>query len=565
MAALPQGSAPAPTMKDVPTILVGVLSESWATLWEAIADALPDHPAVVVGEQRMTWRQLDDRAARLATAFTSLDVGPDTKVGQLLYNCPEYLETVYAALKVRAAPHNINHRYLADEIAYVVDNADTVVLVFHGALAERVTDVRSRVPGLRAVIQVDDGSPHLEGALRYEELVGGHEPAARIDRSGADHLLLFTGGTTGLPKGVVWAHEDLWGALAFTGYVSMGLEVPETAAEVGRVAAQLNADGRSPVNLCAPPLMHGTALFLAISTFVLGGTVVLLAGRHYDADELLSLVERERVTQLSIVGDAFARPVVAALEAAEAAGRPYDLSSLQRVVSTGATLSAVGKRALAARQPMAIIDMIGASEGGPYAINMTLPGQDPGETAVFTVTPQTVLFDDLTWEPIPPGSGRSGVLAVAGAMPRGYYKDPDKTASTFREIGGKRYTVPGDYATIDDDGTVHLLGRGSVCINTGGEKVYPEEVEVAARAHPGVADCNAVGVPDDRYGEAVTLVVARTPGQPPVSEDDVIAAVRSRLATYKAPRRVVFVEEIRRSPAGKADYRWAREVAAGVG
>jgi fatty-acyl-CoA synthase len=214
---------------------------------------------------------------------------------------------------------------------------------------------------------------------------------------------------------------------------------------------------------------------------------------------------------------------------------------------------------------MAIIDMIGASEGGPYAINMTLPGQDPGETAFFTATPNTVLFDDLTWEPIAPGAGRSGVLAVGGAMPRGYYKDPEKTAATFREIGGQRYTVPGDYATIDADGAVHLLGRGSVCINTGGEKVYPEEVEVAARTHPGVADCNAVGVPDDRYGEAVTLVVARSPGQPEVSEAEVIATVRARLAAYKAPRRVVFVEEIRRSPAGKADYRWAREVATGVG
>jgi fatty-acyl-CoA synthase len=542
-----------------------VLSESWATLWEAIADALPEHPAVVVGDLRTTWRQLDDRAARLATALEALGVGRDVKVGQLLYNCPEYLETVYAALKLRAVPHNINHRYLVDEVTYILDNADTEVLVFHGSLADRVDEVRSRLPGLRAVVQVDDGTPHLEGAHRYEELLAGHEPAARIGRSGSDHLLLFTGGTTGLPKGVVWAHEDLWGALAFTGYVSMGLEVPETPEDVGRVAAQLNADGRSPVNLCAPPLMHGTALFLAISTFVLGGTVVLLAGRHYDADELLRLVEREHVTQMSIVGDAFARPVVAALEAAEAAGHPYDLSSLQRVVSTGATLSAASKRALAARQPMAIIDMIGASEGGPYAINMTLPGHDPGETAVFTATPNTVLFDDLTWEPIAPGAGRSGVLAVAGPMPRGYYKDPDKTAATFREIGGQRYTVPGDYATIDADGTVHLLGRGSVCINTGGEKVYPEEVEVAARTHPGVADCNAVGVPDDRYGEAVTLVVARSPGQPEVSEDEVIATVRARLAGYKAPRRVVFVEEIRRSPAGKADYRWAREVATGVG
>ena len=388
------------------------------------------------------------------------------------------------------------------------------------------------------------------------------EPAPRIERSGSDILLLYTGGTTGLPKGVIWGHQDLWGALAFSGYVSMGLDMPESAAEVGRIAAELNDGGRSPVNLCAPPLMHGTALFLAIQTFVLGGTVVLLGGRRFDADELLRLVERERVTQISLVGDAFARPIVAALAAAEAAGRPYDLSSVQRVVSTGATFSADSKRGLTSRQPMAILDMIGASEGGPYAINMTLPGQDPGETAAFTATPNTVLFDDVTWERLPPGSGRTGVLAVAGAMPRGYLKDDKKTAATFREIGGVRYTVPGDYAQIDADGTVHLLGRGSVCINTGGEKVYPEEVEVAARTHPGVADCNAVGVPDERFGEAVALVVARAPGQPAVTEAEVIAAVRERLAAYKAPKVVVFVDEIVRSPAGKADYRWARSVAA---
>jgi len=307
--------------------------------------------------------------------------------------------------------------------------------------------------------------------------------------------------------------------------------------------------------------MHGTALFFAIQTFVLGGTVVLLGGRRFDADELLRLVERERVTQISLVGDAFARPIVATLAAAEAAGRPYDLSSVQRVLSSGATFSADSKRGLTSRHPMAILDMLGASEGGPYAISMTLPGQDPGETAAFTATPNTVLFDDVTWERLPPGSGRTGVLAVAGAMPRGYLKDDAKTAATFRVIGGVRYTVPGDYAQIDADGTVHLLGRGSVCINTGGEKVYPEEVEVAARAHPGVADCNAVGVPDERFGEAVALVVARAPGGPAVSEAEVIAAVRERLAAYKAPKVVVFVDEIVRSPAGKADYRWARGVA----
>ena len=539
-----------------------MLSESWATLWEAIADDLPDHAAVVVGDRRLTWQELDQRAARLATGLAELGVGPDVKVAQLLYNCPEYLETVYAAFKRRAVPLNVNHRYLADEIVYVLGNADAEVLVFHGTLAGRVAEARPRLPRLRAVVQVDDGSPLLEGALRYEELVAASAPAARIERSGSDALLLYTGGTTGLPKGVIWGHQDLWGALAFSGYVSMGLEMPESPAAVGRIAAELNDGGRSPVNLCAPPLMHGTALFLAIQTFVLGGTVVLLGGRRFDADELLRLVERERVTQISLVGDAFARPIVAALAAAEAAGRPYDLSSVQRVVSTGATFSADSKRGLTSRQPMVILDMIGASEGGPYAINMTLPGQDPGETAAFTATPNTVLFDDVTWERLPPGSGRTGVLAVAGAMPRGYLKDDAKTAATFREIGGVRYTVPGDYAQIDADGTVHLLGRGSVCINTGGEKVYPEEVEVAARAHPGVADCNAVGVPDERFGEAVALVVARAPGQPEATEAEVIAAVRERLAAYKAPKVVVFVDEIVRSPAGKADYRWARGVAA---
>ena len=222
---------------------------------------------------------------------------------------------------------------------------------------------------------------------------------------------------------------------------------------------------------------------------------------------------------------------MAALVAAEDAGRPYDLSSVQRVVSTGATFSADSKRGLTSRQPMAILDMIGASEGGPYAISMTLPGQDPGETAVFTATPNTVLFDDVTWERLPPGSGRTGVLAVTGVdAASATTRTTAKTAATFREIGGVRYTVPGDYAQIDADGTVHLLGRGSVCINTGGEKVYPEEVEEAARTHPGVADCNAIGIPDARFGEAVALVVARAPGQPAVTESEVIAAVRERLA-----------------------------------
>ncbi len=537
------------------------LSENWATLWEALADAQPDHVAVVVGDRQMRWRDLDHRAAKLAGALTAAGVGATSKVGQLLYNCPEYLETVYALFKVRATPVNVNYRYVADEVAYILDNADAEVIVFHGSLGDRLAGATDRLPHLKLLLQVDDGSPLVAGAQWYHEFLDAADPAPRIERSGEDYLFLYTGGTTGMPKGVMWRHVDLFGALGFTSYLSMGLDVPTTPEQVGRVAAELNGAGRSPVNLCAPPLMHGTALFLAIGAFILGGTVVLLGGRRFDADELWGLVEEHRVTQLSIVGDAFARPMVAALEAAEAHGRRYDLSTVQRIVSTGATLSADHKRAFQQRCAGAVImDMIGASEGGPFAVSMTMPGTQPAATAVFTAPPNAVVIDDETGLPAERGSGIIGMLAVSGAMPQGYWKDEAKSASTFRVIEGTRYTVPGDYATIEADGTVHLLGRGSVCINTGGEKVYPEEVEVAARSHPGVLDCNAVGVADERFGQAVVLVASRATGTA-ATDAEVIDHVRSQLAAYKAPKRVVWVEAVYRSPSGKADYRWASAAA----
>ena len=541
-------------MKVVP---VEVLSENWATLWEAIAGRQPDHVAVVIGDRRITWESLDTRAARLAAAFAAYGVGAGAKVAQLMFNCPEYLESTYAAFKVRASTVNVNYRYRAPEIAHVVGDSGAQVLVFHGAFARVVDQARMTLPALRLLVQVDDGDgvALLDGAVRYEDLIASHAPAEPIVRSGADELLLYTGGTTGLPKGVVWRHADLFQAMAFTGYASLGIPVPTNPDEVGRTAAELNAAGSSPVNMTAPPLMHGTALFLAMSTFVLGGTVVLLAGRSFDPPELLRLVERERVTQLSIVGDAFARPIVAELQRST-----DDIRSLSRIVSTGATLSADLKRELMARAPGAtVVDMIGASEGGPFALAITPPGTDPIATAKFTATPVTHVFDPDTWERIAPGSARSGVLAASGPIPVGYFNDPVKTAATFRDIDGVRYSIPGDHALVDADGTVHLLGRGSVCINTGGEKVYPEEVEVVARAAAGIEDCVVVGVPDDRFGETVVLVASRVAGSS-VAEAAVIEHVKANLAAYKAPRRVVFVEQFVRSPSGKADYRWARSL-----
>lgn len=541
------------------------VSESWATLWEALADAQPDQIAVVLGDQEIRWKDLDDRAARLATVFSANGVKEGSRVAQLLYNDAAYLESVYALFKLRATPVNVNYRYLVNEVAYILNNSEAEVLVYHASLADRVEGLKEMVPSLRTLICVNDvGSGHVltKGHLDYATVVSSAERAERIRRSGEDLLFLYTGGTTGMPKGVMWRHVDLFGALASSGYQALGLPLPATTEEVGAYARQLNSEGKSPTNLCAPPLMHGVALFLAMSSFVLGGKVVLLKSRRFDPAELVELTAKYRVNQISLVGDAFAKPVNRYLEGLESSGAAIpDLTSVVRITSSGATLSGDQKLVLRRFMPNAtMIDMLGASEGGPFGIDMTTPDKAPLDTAVFIAPPNVVTFDDQTWEIIPRGSGRVGVLGASGPIPQGYFRDPEKSASTFRSVDGVRYTVPGDYAIIDADGTMHLLGRGSVCINTGGEKVYPEEVEVVARAVTGIADCTVVGVPDDRFGNAVVAVVSRTPGST-VTAEELSSEMRKSLAAYKCPKHVVFVDSVYRSPSGKADYKITRETA----
>jgi acyl-CoA synthetase (AMP-forming)/AMP-acid ligase II len=528
-----------------------------ASIFESIGDTMPDRPAIAQGDRRWSWTGFDDRAARFAAALDGLGVQPDAKVALYLYNGNEFLEAMFGTLKARAVHVNVNYRYVEDELAYVLENSDAEVLVFHGALAATVATVRDRLPRLRAVIQVDDGSPALDGALGYEALLATHDPMPRVERAPDDLWFLYTGGTTGLPKGVMWRNEDLFGTLGGNTYPLFGEGLPERSAHAGPLAERIVATGASPILIPASPLMHGTGVMTSIQTLFLGGSVVTLEGRHFDPDELWRTVERERATQLSIVGDAFAKPMIRALEAAEDRGAPYDLSSLNLVISSGVIWSAEVKAALQARQPMVLLDSLGSSEGVGFGASITSPGEE-AHTATFRAGSRTKVLTEQGDE-VEPGSGEQGLLALGGYLPGGYYKDPEKSAATFKVFHGERYSIPGDWARIEVDGTINLLGRGSVCINSGGEKIYPEEVEEAVKRDPSVADCVAVGVTDDRFGEAVTAVVAAEPGG--CVDTDRLLQESGGLARYKRPRHVVVVDEIKRGPNGKADYRWARRTA----
>jgi fatty-acyl-CoA synthase len=529
-----------------------------ADVWESVHDAIPERTALIQGDRRIDWRTFDDRAARLAAAFTAAGLTPNSKVASYLYNGNEYIEGVYATFKMRGVPVNVNYRYLEDELVYLLDNSDAEALLFHGSLGEFVAKVRDRAPGVKLWIQVDDGSPRQEFAVEYEELLAAHDPMPRIERSGDDLYFLYTGGTTGMPKGVMWRQEDLFVVNADGAYPLVGKARPETASAVGAIAKELIDAGANRVHLPASPLMHGTGAFTTFQALFLGESVVTLTDRHFDPHELWSTVQRERVTQMAIVGDAFAKPMVRALEEAEANGEPYDLSSVELIISSGVMWSAEVKHALMQRGQFICYDSLGSSEGVGFAGSITAPGAE-APTAKFTIGPATKVFKDDDTE-VTPGSGEVGRLAVGGRIPLGYYKDEKKSAATFLIIDGRRWSVPGDFASVEADGTVTLLGRGSVVINSGGEKIFPEEVEEAVKVHPAVADCLVVGVPDERFGEAVTAVVSLHPNEQ-TTPDDLAAALES-LARYKRPRQFVIVDEVVRGPNGKADYRWAKQLAA---
>ena len=529
----------------------------YATIWESIADTIPESTAVVHGDTIRTWAEYDDRAARLAAAYAAAGLGHDSKIGLYMYNGNEYLEAQYGAFKVRGVPINVNYRYLDDELWYLLDNADAEALVFHSSLAERVGQVIDRLPKLKLLIEVDDGgASRMDRAVAYDTVLATHQPMERIVRSEDDIYMLYTGGTTGMPKGVMYDMASHVGLFLRSGFPFLGQRVPRTGEEVAPLVQAITEAGNRMIAIPCAPLMHGTGLWLgAFASHLTGGEVITLTSRTLDPHEVLRTAQARRATSLVIVGDAFAKPLVAAIDEAAARGEPYDLSSVAVILSSGVMWTTEVKEQLLERIPHVVLfDAIGSTEGS-MGNQMSTRGAST-ETAKFTQNPTTKVFTEDGRE-VTPGTDEIGLVAAGGFVPIGYFKDADKTERTFRTVDGVRYAFPGDLAKVAADGTLILLGRGSQVINSGGEKIFPEEVEEAVKRVPGVLDCLVVGVDDERFGQAVTAIAA-TDGTP-LDEAEVVAHVKTQLARYKAPKRVVFVAEVPRAPNGKADYAAAKQ------
>ncbi len=525
---------------------------NFADVFERIADQIPEALAQQQGERRFSWAEFDRRADGVAKALLTGDLVEQDKVAQYLYNSPEYLESQYACWKAGMATVNTNYRYAADELVYLWNNADVVAVVFHGSFADQIEAIRDRVPGVRLWLWVDSDSSVCPAWATSYEVAAKRAPGRTSGpwgRSGDHLILLYTGGTTGMPKGVMWRQDDVFGALDANNRKRMPPEQDLVA-----IGERVTRPG--PRGMPGAPLMHGTGFFNAVGTLMVGGSITTMPGRNFDPVELLGTIENEQINSISIVGDAFAKPILAALDAEP---DRWDISSLRVIVSSGVMWSKETKRGLSRHNPRLImVDALGSSEAIGMATNIST-SESGDETAKFELGPNGRV---LTAEgrDVVPGSGELGRVALRGFTPIGYYKDPEKSAATFETVNGVRYSIPGDWAEVLADGSVKLLGRGSHCINTGGEKVYPEEVEECLKMHPSVADAAVIGLPDERFGEAITALVELTPGVT-FDEQALIDHVKSKLARYKAPRRIVLVTTVGRAVNGKLNYTTLKSIA----
>ena len=522
-----------------------------ADLFECVVDCAGAQTAMVSGARRLTFDDLDQRANRLAHCLAAAGVGPGDRVGVQLTNGTEYIESMLACFKIRAVPVNINYRYVAAELRYLYQDAGLVGLVYHRRFGPAVAGALGSMAEHRLVLEVADGSGPPADALDYEAAIGSASPTRGFAPRRADDLYcVYTGGTTGMPKGVLWRHEDIF-------FAAMGGGDPLSLGDFITSPDELPGRVLHPglTSLAVPPFMHAAGHWLAFSIFFGGGKIVTTPGGVFDPAEVWRLVEEESVNAVVVVGDAMARPLLDLLAADP--GR-YDLSSLVAVGSGGAVLSPSTKAQLAELLPGRIVaDLFGSSETGQIG-GQAPPGDPFGAPRLRADGCTCVLDDDL--EPVAPGSGVVGHLARGGHVPIGYLGDPAKSEATFVEHHGRRWALPGDLATVDEDGSIVVLGRDSQCINTGGEKVFPEEVETVLKGHPDVADVVVVGVPDERFGERVVALV-QPRAQRTIDSEAVRRFGREQLSGYKVPREILVTDEIVRSPSGKPDYPWARETA----
>ena len=527
----------------------------FAKIWESNSSLVPNEPALVNNNKTIDWRSFDELSSKLASYLIKMGLGEDSKVGIYMQNCNEYMIAQFAAFKIGAVPINVNYRYKKDELIYLFDNSDAEAIIFQSNFHQQILLIQNDLPKVKAFVETSQNDFSKESTFdSLENIMQTFSPLDHQDRSEDEIYMIYTGGTTGMPKGVMYKQGGFVTSMLKT-LKTMGFSVPREIDGLPDEIMKLKEINALPKSLVACPLMHGTGMWLgAFLPLLTGGSVITVPNSSFDPDEIWKVVEQQKVTSLVIVGDAFAKPLLESLKDSKNRNEMYDISSLLLIISSGVMWSHEVKQELLEYQDMILIDAMGSSEGGMGSSITSRNMQS--STAQFKLNPGVIILDEDN-NLVTPGSKTIGRIGTSGLVPEGYYKDPIKSAETFREFEGVRYSFPGDFAQYNPDGTIKLLGRGSNCINTAGEKVYPEEVEEAIKKHPNVVDCLVIGVTDKKFGERVAAVASLTKDSL-LEEAELIDFVKKIISSYKVPKTIIFRNKIERAPNGKANYDWAK-------